>query len=765
MVKVPEYVSNVELRPNYRQDIDVRATPEAFGADIGRGMQGLARGIDQASDVTARLQALDDANRAKDADNNYSNWLRERMYGDGGYMTLEGRNAVDARAQFEKEAEEKRKEFGKDLTGGAAQNYQTASQARVQSVLQQSIVHSARERKSWFNDTSSARVETFANDALANASNPVLVNKNVTAGIMELREQGQMHGWDADTLALKEKEFTSGVHKNIATQMALADPIGAKTYIDDHASALTAVDKANLDKALEAPLVAERASRNVASIVSGLPMQTYDDEQPGPTRARAERMGLDGSSDQTAFAGKKPAVPDDGVPVRVRANEIASQFVNANERRDAGAISDFIRRSAGLNVDPRVTPWCAAFVNGVLGASGVEGTGKLNARSFMNFGTATDKPKPGDIVVFGWGDGVHGHVGFFQGFDKNGRVLVLGGNQSNGVNVTSFSPNSVLGFRTAGTVTEQTAGLPNYSPAGLADINAKLMAIKDPRERKATQEALSAYYTLQKKQMDAQREQVQSWAESQLMQNPGMDIARMPLEYQTALGASGMTTLMNYQEKLRSHGEPQTDDRTLYDLQTEFANDPEGFANIDLFQYRDKLSNSDWEKVRGWRQNALTDKRKARETGTDLQRAFSQAQTQLDAVGITTTGKKGSDREDASKQVVKFQNALAEEMETFKRQNENRAPTQIDVQQMINKLLLPIVIKTPGMIWGMNETQARAFQAADRPDDSTVEVNVEYGDIPIDLRRGIGLDLERELGRKPSQQEIVKRYEDFVLSR
>lgn len=32
-----------------------------------------------------------------------------------------------------------------------------------------------------------------------------------------------------------------------------------------------------------------------------------------------------------------------------------------------------------------------------------------------------------------------------------------------------------------------------------------------------------------------------------------MDITKMPLEYQQALGSSGM------------HGEPQTDDRTLYD--------------------------------------------------------------------------------------------------------------------------------------------------------------------------------------------------------
>jgi hypothetical protein len=32
------------------------------------------------------------------------------------------------------------------------------------------------------------------------------------------------------------------------------------------------------------------------------------------------------------------------------------------------------------------------------------------------------------------------------------------------------------------------------------------------------------------------------------------------------------------------------------------------------------------------------------------------------------------------------------------------------------------------------------------------------------LRHGIAIDLERELGRKPSDDEVVQRYEDIVLS-
>lgn len=770
MVRVPEYEPSVQLRPSNRQGVDVQATPDAFGAAEGRGMQTLAQGLGQFGDGLSKVAALDDVNRAKDADNSYAAWARERMYGDNGFMTLEGRNAVDGRAEFEREAAEKRKEFGADLTGGAAQHYQSASSARMNSILGKSVIHTAQARKQWFGDASNARIATFADDAVAGFSDPKEVQKNIAAGQAELREQGSMHGWDADTLKLKESEFTSGVHSNVALRLAEKDPLAAEKYINSVGDGLSGVDRHNLITKLKAPLLAAKADRNVAGIVGGVPEQSY--QTPSDERAAPTAVGTaPAATDAPAASDSLKPVPTRG-PVRF--DTFAKQALGWRENTDAAAISGFLKNSAGINIDPRVTPWCAAFVNGVLGAQGVKGTGSLAARSFLNFGMATDKPKPGDIVVLSrGGNSSQGHVGFFQGYDENGNVLVLGGNQGNAVSVSSFNSDKVLGFRRAGTVDENVAKLPNYGPAGLDAISKRLASIADPEEREATRKKLHTYYTSQKQLIDARREQTQSWAETQIIQNPAMDLAKIPIDVQTAIGASGMSTLMSYQEKVRSHGEPHTDDHVLYDLQSQYASDPEGFAQTDLFQYRDKLSNADWQKVTGMRQDALKDKRKAREDGLNLTNAFSQATTQLEAVGITTKGKKGAQAEAASKQIAQFNNALSEEMASFKRANDNKAPTQADIQAMTNKLLLPVVIKTPASTlsvlpaWlGGNGTEnKRLFEAGARPDNATVDVEVKYQDIPIDLRRGISTDLERELGRKPSQQEITQRYEDFVLNR
>lgn len=94
------------------------------------------------------------------------------------------------------------------------------------------------------------------------------------------------------------------------------------------------------------------------------------------------------------------------------------------------------------------TAWCAAFVNWCLKKAGVVQDGKLNARSFLTYGTPTKEPELGDIVVL-WRinkQGPYGHVGFFIK-QTHDRIYILGGNQSNAVNITAFDKSFLLEYR------------------------------------------------------------------------------------------------------------------------------------------------------------------------------------------------------------------------------------------------------------------------------------------------------------------------------
>ena len=107
-------------------------------------------------------------------------------------------------------------------------------------------------------------------------------------------------------------------------------------------------------------------------------------------------------------------------------------------------------------------PWCAAFVGAMLKRAGLKGTGKLNARSYLDWGVPVDRKdaKPGDVVVFKRGNSTwQGHVAFFVK-DKGALIDVLGGNQSNAVNVKGYQASQLLGIRRAPAAPQRPATAP-----------------------------------------------------------------------------------------------------------------------------------------------------------------------------------------------------------------------------------------------------------------------------------------------------------------
>ena len=96
------------------------------------------------------------------------------------------------------------------------------------------------------------------------------------------------------------------------------------------------------------------------------------------------------------------------------------------------------------------TAWCAAFVGAMLKRAGLPHTGKLTARSYLDWGrpVAETDVQPGDLVIFWRGSpsSWQGHVGFVVRLERD-FVVVLGGNQRNQVSEARYPRDRVLGFR------------------------------------------------------------------------------------------------------------------------------------------------------------------------------------------------------------------------------------------------------------------------------------------------------------------------------
>lgn len=91
------------------------------------------------------------------------------------------------------------------------------------------------------------------------------------------------------------------------------------------------------------------------------------------------------------------------------------------------------------------TPWCAAFVGACLEEVGIVSTRSAAALSYANFGVELPRPAVGAIAVKKRNGG--GHVGFVVGRDKNGRLLILGGNQNDMVTISPYREDDFFTFR------------------------------------------------------------------------------------------------------------------------------------------------------------------------------------------------------------------------------------------------------------------------------------------------------------------------------
>lgn len=99
--------------------------------------------------------------------------------------------------------------------------------------------------------------------------------------------------------------------------------------------------------------------------------------------------------------------------------------------------------------------WCGSFLAGVFCKAGLVSKipkSFFRAKDWEKVGTKLDKPAYGCVVTFTREGG--GHVGLVVGKTKSGMLKVLGGNQSDAVNIMDFDPKRVTSYRwvSAGTV-------------------------------------------------------------------------------------------------------------------------------------------------------------------------------------------------------------------------------------------------------------------------------------------------------------------------
>jgi uncharacterized protein (TIGR02594 family) len=117
------------------------------------------------------------------------------------------------------------------------------------------------------------------------------------------------------------------------------------------------------------------------------------------------------------------------------------------------------------------TPWCGLFMGVVAQrATWTPPSELLRALSWQNFGNQVELNKAvlGDVLVFTRPGG--GHVGLYVGENKDGEFFVLGGNQSDRVNIAKFAKSRLVAVRRP----PYRIGMPDSAKKYIYDIHMNL---------------------------------------------------------------------------------------------------------------------------------------------------------------------------------------------------------------------------------------------------------------------------------------------------
>src|SRR5690606_33264504 len=126
----------------------------------------------------------------------------------------------------------------------------------------------------------------------------------------------------------------------------------------------------------------------------------------------------------------------------------------------------------------------------------------------------------------------------------------------------------------------------------------------------------------------------------------------VPFEVRQAAGMAAVSSSWVYINKAAKGREVESDESLFADIQRYAATNPTDFAQLDLNDYRDRLSKSDIRKLVDEQTSILSDTRKAEESGQIYKTAYSVAEEVYAAAGIKTGSSNAAQSEDNKRRIA-----------------------------------------------------------------------------------------------------------------
>src|SRR5215467_2647404 len=223
-----------EDRTTYAPQLNVRVDPNAFGANIGRAVEGLGAGLEKASgELFNRALAMQQLRNEQDKTNAISSMELEAGKREVDYNSLRGKNAVEGYEQYQNDVQAIRQKWRDSLTNPAAQRMYDAEGLAIQRrLILSGASHAATQNWDASRLADQARIDS-AISTLRYGMNPNDQKGQFDTVETTANKMADDMGMDADARASFVWKWKSAAKAHLIEDVARNHPIEAKQMLLD----------------------------------------------------------------------------------------------------------------------------------------------------------------------------------------------------------------------------------------------------------------------------------------------------------------------------------------------------------------------------------------------------------------------------------------------------------------------------------------------------------------------------------------------------
>lgn len=766
MVDVPTYQEDVTAAPP--PPLAYSSLPaSAFGASITQALGGVADDTQQAAGFMDHIAELHDEAAATNAVQQYSNFSRTTLRGDGqstlGYLGLQNADALTAAPQVGQSLGDQR-----DAILATAQNNRQklmmtqALNAHYQSDMETVASHAQTQTVSYYTQAKGGAISDAANQYAAH------MNTGDYAGAQPFKEAAIQQQMALDHFqGISDPHLMADNILGLTTKLhsAVIDGMLAQGNIHD-AMAYFGQNQGEMDATTRASV---GAKVNTLAIESG-------------ALNAADTVANTGSN-----AGG-PGVPANAVPIGANATGPMAQSIrdgiaklggDANEQQVA-VLTSVHESSLGQNMKNPQSSSAGLFGftdkawadqgGGQRGDMATETANfhKQYASVVSTLTTKLGRPPNAFETYFGWQQGATGAATLLAAPPEvnaiaalapayNGdtakatRAIVENGGSANmtaGQFVQAWSTlvmgNTAQASKLVGAQVNPTTG--QATPLGdeQSFVDAAMSHNPQPDNPMAARAYRTAAISRYREMHASQTADTQAAWQAV---NAVLPTAKSAADLISMVGADAWNTLKPTQQNaLTAHfdngGFPKASDPATYaSLVHQSAVDPHGFATASL--PIDKLSGEDWHKLVGDQAEIVKNGSLTPEKAVPIAHAMELSARLLGAIGVSQTKNPG--------QLAQFQVSMQRSMDAFRAQNQ-KEPSDEDLGRMADGLMLRGGWNTGGNnLFGQpNQQMGRVFQAPAGAPVGPV--------VPDAAEKRIRADFQTRYGRQPNPSELGQAY-------